>query len=293
MTHDGRRPWLLAIDTATSRVVVAAASPDGDAPRRDDLGRRPDRHGAQLLPAIGRLHGEANLAPVADPWRDRRDGARRVHRAAGRSRDREGARPRARRSRSPASRPPRRSCGRPPRRRRRRRPPPAPAGRPERPARGPAPATAPRSCRGGKEPDLAAGDVLVAVDLDGRAPEDALAAARRRGTASRPRSWRSVPPASRPATPTTSPGSCPDTSACRAASARRAGRSHGRATPGEGRHRGDAARGPRRGPADRAGELHHAVAAERLPQRADDEPPRVVPRRADRRSRSSRTAGCG
>ncbi len=57
---NGRRPWLLAIDTATSRVVVAAAAPDGTplAVSTWDAGRT---HGAQLLPAIGRLTGEANL----------------------------------------------------------------------------------------------------------------------------------------------------------------------------------------------------------------------------------------
>jgi tRNA threonylcarbamoyl adenosine modification protein YeaZ len=57
---DGRRPWLLGIDTATSRVVVAAASPDGTflGATRWEAGHR---HGEQLLPAIGRLHGELNL----------------------------------------------------------------------------------------------------------------------------------------------------------------------------------------------------------------------------------------
>lgn len=57
---DGRRPWLLAIDTATSRVVVAAGSLDGEliGATTWEAGRT---HGAQLLPAIGRLHGEANL----------------------------------------------------------------------------------------------------------------------------------------------------------------------------------------------------------------------------------------
>ena len=57
---DGRRAWLLAIDTATSRVVVAAAAPDGTTLGVStwEAGRT---HGAQLLPAIGRLTGEANL----------------------------------------------------------------------------------------------------------------------------------------------------------------------------------------------------------------------------------------
>jgi tRNA threonylcarbamoyl adenosine modification protein YeaZ len=57
---DGRRSWLLAIDTATSRVVVAAATLDGTLLGLStwEAGRT---HGAQLLPAIGRLTGEANL----------------------------------------------------------------------------------------------------------------------------------------------------------------------------------------------------------------------------------------
>lgn len=57
---DGRRPWLLVLDTATSRIVVAAARLDGTL-----LGATTwlaDRtHGERLLPAIARLHGEANL----------------------------------------------------------------------------------------------------------------------------------------------------------------------------------------------------------------------------------------
>lgn len=57
---DGRRPWLLVIDTATSRVLVAAAALDGQllGATTWEAGRT---HGEQLLPAIGRLHGEANL----------------------------------------------------------------------------------------------------------------------------------------------------------------------------------------------------------------------------------------
>ena len=57
---DGRRPWLLAIDTATSRVVVAAAALDGT-PLGVSTWEAGRTHGAQLLPAIGRLTGEANL----------------------------------------------------------------------------------------------------------------------------------------------------------------------------------------------------------------------------------------
>lgn len=57
---DGRRAWLLAIDTATSHVVVAAAAPDG-MPLGVATWEAGRTHGAQLLPAIGRLTGEANL----------------------------------------------------------------------------------------------------------------------------------------------------------------------------------------------------------------------------------------
>ena len=59
-TSDGRRPWLLVIDTATSRIVVGAAGLDGELLGLTtwEAGRT---HGAQLLPSIGRLTGEANL----------------------------------------------------------------------------------------------------------------------------------------------------------------------------------------------------------------------------------------
>lgn len=57
---DGRRDWLLAIDTATTRAIVAAGALDGTTLGITTwvVGRT---HGEQLLPAIGRLHGEANL----------------------------------------------------------------------------------------------------------------------------------------------------------------------------------------------------------------------------------------
>jgi tRNA threonylcarbamoyl adenosine modification protein YeaZ len=57
---DGRREWLLAIDTATSHVVVAAGALDGT-PLGITTWVAGRTHGEQLLPAIGRLHGEANL----------------------------------------------------------------------------------------------------------------------------------------------------------------------------------------------------------------------------------------
>ncbi len=58
--RDGRRPAVLAIDTATARVVVAVGSTDGEA-----LGiswwPAGHRHGEQLLPSIARTLGEANI----------------------------------------------------------------------------------------------------------------------------------------------------------------------------------------------------------------------------------------
>ena len=58
--HDGRRAAILAIDCATTQVVVASGTPDG---RIDGLTTWPAgyRHGETLLPAIGRLLGEQNL----------------------------------------------------------------------------------------------------------------------------------------------------------------------------------------------------------------------------------------
>jgi tRNA threonylcarbamoyl adenosine modification protein YeaZ len=57
---DGRRDWLLAIDTATSRIIVSAGALDGT-PLGITTWVAGRTHGEQLLPAIGRLHGEANL----------------------------------------------------------------------------------------------------------------------------------------------------------------------------------------------------------------------------------------
>jgi tRNA threonylcarbamoyl adenosine modification protein YeaZ len=58
--RDGRRPAILAIDTATSRVVVALGTPRG-APVGLSWWPAGHRHGQQLLPSIGRLLGEANI----------------------------------------------------------------------------------------------------------------------------------------------------------------------------------------------------------------------------------------
>ena len=59
-THDGRRSAILAIDSATTQVVVATGSPAG---RIDGLTTWPAgyRHGETLLPTIGRVLGEGNI----------------------------------------------------------------------------------------------------------------------------------------------------------------------------------------------------------------------------------------
>ena len=58
--HDGRRRAILAIDTATSRVVIATGSPDGVA---DGVSTwiAGHRHGEHLLSSIERFLGEGNL----------------------------------------------------------------------------------------------------------------------------------------------------------------------------------------------------------------------------------------
>ncbi len=60
MSHDGRRHAILAIDTATTRVVIATGSPDGVA---DGVSTwvAGYRHGETLLPSLGRFLGEQNI----------------------------------------------------------------------------------------------------------------------------------------------------------------------------------------------------------------------------------------
>ena len=59
-THDGRRHAILAIDTATTRIVVATGSPAGvvDGITTWNAGYR---HGETLLATIGRFLGEQNI----------------------------------------------------------------------------------------------------------------------------------------------------------------------------------------------------------------------------------------
>ena len=59
-THDGRRRAILAFDTATTQVVVATGTPDGQV---DGITTWPAgyRHGETLLATIGRVLGEQNI----------------------------------------------------------------------------------------------------------------------------------------------------------------------------------------------------------------------------------------
>jgi tRNA threonylcarbamoyl adenosine modification protein YeaZ len=57
---DGRRHAILALDTATTQAVIAVGSPDGE-PWGASTWEAGYRHGDTLLPNIGRLLGEANL----------------------------------------------------------------------------------------------------------------------------------------------------------------------------------------------------------------------------------------
>jgi len=59
-TTDGRRHAILAIDTSTTRVVVGLASPAGE-PIAISTWEAQHRHGETLLPSLGRLLGQANV----------------------------------------------------------------------------------------------------------------------------------------------------------------------------------------------------------------------------------------
>jgi len=60
VSHDGRRPAILAIDTATTRVVIATGSPAGVADGISTWSAG-HRHGETLLPSIERFLGEQNI----------------------------------------------------------------------------------------------------------------------------------------------------------------------------------------------------------------------------------------
>ena len=276
----GRRASILAIDSATTRVVVAR--------RRRSTARSIDatdwpagyRHGETLLPAIDDLLGRtghragrgwrpSSSGPVPGAFTGLRVG---IATAKGLAHG-------ARACRSSASRPPRRcSPGAPPgsvlllpagpsdrllvRQRRPARLRPgrrgararagrdARRGRPRRTARRPTRSRAARPPGPGWPPRCSR-----------------LGAARlRRGRRRRPR---------------------PARARVRHAAARRqrarAGRSRGRATPVIAAHRADADGGPARRPRHRGGQLRRALAARGLPARPRDQPARAVPRRPGRR----------
>lgn len=169
--HDGRRQAILAIDTATSRVVIATGSPDGVADGLSSwvVGHR---HGETLLPSIGRFLGEQNIRRsrlvgivvgsgpgaftglrvgmatakgMAHGLRIPLVGASTAEALLGAIDGHEG---RALVLLLPAGSSDRVMVR---------------------------PGQAPRLLAGGMEPDLADDELLVAVDLDGRAPADAVA----------------------------------------------------------------------------------------------------------------------
>ena len=112
----GPRTSILAIDTATTRVVVAARSPGRRARRRPPTWPAGYRHGETLLPASTAC--SAGTTCRGRPARPSSSGrARGVHRSARRDRDRQGPGARPERADRRGRRPPRRSS------------PPAPTGR--------------------------------------------------------------------------------------------------------------------------------------------------------------------
>jgi len=166
----GADPWLLAIDTATSRIIVAAGSPDGRVLRALDWPAG-HRHGERLLPGVERLLaetglGRAGLAGIVvgtgpGAFTGLRVGlatAKTLAHALGVPIAGVGTGAGLLRAAGSTSRPGDANlvlllpAG--------------PRDRVELRA-----GEAPRLLPGGAEPDLATGEILVAVDLEGRAPE--------------------------------------------------------------------------------------------------------------------------
>lgn len=169
--HDGQRPGILAIDTATSRVVVATGSPDGaiDGVSTWVVGFR---HGETLLPSIGRFLAEQHLLRsrlvgiVVGTGPGAFTGLR-VGLATGKGLSRGLGIPLVGISTATAllhAAAPRSVLVQP-------------AGPRDRVLS--RTGDAPRLLTGDTEPELAADEALIAVGLDGRAPDDAVA----RGTA--------------------------------------------------------------------------------------------------------------
>ena len=188
--RDGRRHAILAIDTATTQVVIAVATPDGEPLGLLDVGGRAPPRRARCCPRSAGCSGEANLR------RSRLDGivvgtgpgaftglrvglatAKGLAHGLGRpivgvpTGDALSRPPRDgdRRARDSASS----SC----------------SCRPAPPTGSwSATATAPRVLPAARSRTSHAGDVLVAVDLAGRAPDDGRGARRASARGSRPRS---------------------------------------------------------------------------------------------------------
>ncbi len=172
MSHDGRRQSILAIDTATTQVVIATGSPDGiaDGVSTWTAGYR---HGETLLPSIGRFLGEQNIrrsrltAIVVGTGPGAFTGLR-VGIATAKGLAHGLGIPLVGVSTAEALLAAAVAKGAAPGR--------AvlllPAGPTDRLVV--RPGTAPMSLPPGTEPELAAGERLIAVDLDGRAPSDAV-----------------------------------------------------------------------------------------------------------------------
>ena len=171
-THDGRRRAILAIDCATTQVVVATGSPTGEV---DGATTWPAgyRHGETLLPTIGRFLGEQNIR------RSRLVGiivgtgpgaftGLRVGIATAKGLAHGLGLPlvgisTAEALLAAASTGEQAGIASP-----------ADARRPIRPDRRPSAAVPPALLPAGSEPDLAPNEQIVAIDLDGRADADAL-----------------------------------------------------------------------------------------------------------------------
>lgn len=168
MSHDGRQAALLAIDTATTRVVIATGSPEGVATGVSSW-EAGHRHGETLLPAIDRFLDEheisrAHLAGIVVGTGPGAFTGLRVGMATAKGLAHGLGIPligvssaeclmAAASVRQPVLL--------------------VPAGPSDRVLV--RPGQAPRLLPGGTDPELAAGETLVAIDLAGRAPDDAIA----------------------------------------------------------------------------------------------------------------------